>query len=294
MTEAGLMAEALARRVAAITGRHVAAIEPLHGGSIAEVFKVDLVGGQRVVAKQAKGDQPNAFETEAFMLEALRQTETVPVPPTLHAEPDLLVLEWIEHRQGVPNPAAQGDAAERIAALHGIAGEAFGYERDTLIGPLPQPNPRYDHWIEFFVEHRLLHMARVALDSGALPSFTMEKVEDVASQMDDLLIEPERPSLLHGDLWAGNLLFSGDRLGALIDPAIYWGAPEIELAYSTLFGSLDNHFYDRYSEIRTIAPGFFEVRRDLYILYPLLVHLHLFGRTYLPPITKILDRHRRR
>ncbi len=288
------MSEALNDRLVGIVETEIAGVQPLHGGSIAKVLRIDLVSGDRLVVKLPARESDANFDIEAWMLETLRETRTVPVPSVVHVEKDLLLLDWIDHQTGPPSSAAQHDAAERIAALHNISGQAHGYERDTVLGPLPQPNPVTGSWVEFFRDHRLLRMAGLARDGGSLPSFTFERIEDLATKLDELLREPDQPSLLHGDLWAGNILFGGGRLQAVLDPAIYRGHPEMELAHMTLFGPFDTIFFDRYAEIRGIEPDFFEVRRRIYTLYPLLVHLHLFGRTYLPPIAKILDRHRRR
>ena len=117
------------------------------------------------------------------------------------------------------------------------------------------------------------------------------RLERLASRLDSLLAEPEAASLLHGDLWAGNLLYGAEQVAAFIDPAIYFGHPEVELAYTTLFGGFGEPFYAAYAEARGIAPGFFEERADLYNLYPLLVHVQLFGSGYLAPIERTLQRH---
>jgi fructosamine-3-kinase len=118
----------------------------------------------------------------------------------------------------------------------------------------------------------------------------LARVEALAARLDDYLEEPAHPSLLHGDLWTGNVLAHEDRVSGLIDPAIYWGHPEIELAFSTLFGTFNEIFFNRYHELRPIRPGFFEERRDLYNLYPLLVHVRLFGAGYLGGVERILRR----
>jgi len=131
-------------------------------------------------------------------------------------------------------------AAELIAALHATPRERFGYGRDTLIGPLHQPNPESDRWVPFFRDQRLLFMARQAHGEGALPSAMLGRIEKLASRLDDYLIEPAHPSLLHGDLWTGNLLVRQGRVAGLVDPAIYCGHPG--LAFTTLFGTFGNNF----------------------------------------------------
>ena len=162
-----------------------------------------------------------------------------------------------------------------------MSAQSFGHECDTLIGPLPQPNPQGASWLDFFRDQRLLYMARVALDAGRLPPAAMARIETLAGRLGEWIEEPARASLIHGDLWGGNVLVRGGRIAGFVDPAIYYADPEIELAFTTLFSTFGEPFFERYSEIRPIRPGFFEARRDLYNLYPLLVHVRLFGGGYL-------------
>jgi fructosamine-3-kinase len=133
-------------------------------------------------------------------------------------------------------------------------------------------------------------MAREALQAGRLPMIVMTRLERLASRLERWLVLRGRPSLVHGDLWHGNVLSRGDRIVALIDPAIYFADPEIELAFMTLFGSVGERFFAAYSALRPIAPGFFEERRELYNLYPLLVHVRLFGGSYVAQVEATLAR----
>ena len=278
-----------ADRLADLLGVGVASMRALHGGSIAEVSRAELADGRQVVVKQARPGQPE-FGLEVRMLEVLAGAG-MPVPQVLAHAPDLLVLERIEDDGGLSDAATQAHLAELMARLHGNTAPRHGFDYDTLIGPLPQPNPWTPSWIAFFRDQRLLPMAADARTANRLPASTHARIERLAGRLDELLIEPERPSLLHGDLWSGNVLARGGRVAGLLDPAVYYGHAEIELAFGTLFGPFDRPFFDRYDELRPIAPGFIEVRRDLYLMYPLLVHVRLFGAGYLAPLTRTLDRH---
>ncbi len=253
-------------------------------GGITPVYRVTLTDGRQVVVKQGHG-----LDIEGFMLSFLAEHSSLPVPAVIFSDADLLVMEYIAC-SGRLTVRGQLDAAEHIAALHRITGPQFGLHRDTLIGGLPQPNPFTVTWIDFFREQRLLYMAREAAQSGRLPASFLQRVDRLAAQLDHRLDEPEKPALLHGDLWAGNILSDGDRIAAFIDPAIYYGHPEIELAFITLFNAFDAPFFRRYAELRPIADGFFEERRDLYNLYPLLVHVRLFGGGYVGAVERILRR----
>lgn len=261
---------------------------PLSGGCVAAVRCVDLADGRRVVVKAGRvGD---ALDLEGWMLDTLATRSALPVPRVLHAADDLLVMEWIDApgRLGV---SGQEHAADLLAALHGVTAPCAGCDRDTVIGGLPQPNPWTPSWREFFRDQRLLHMARRALDAGRLPAALMSRIETLAARLETWIDDDVTPSLLHGDLWTGNVLVGADgRIAAFIDPAIYYGDAEIELAFSTLFGTFSEPFFARYGDHRPIRPGFFEARRDLYNLYPLLVHVRLFGGGYVGSVERTLSR----
>lgn len=256
-------------------GCRVCGTHPLTGGCVADVVRVELADGGSVVAKHGG----TTYETEAVMLRTLRERSALPVPGVLHAEPDLLVIEHIEH-DGRLDSAVERHAAELLAGLHGVAGEHFGFERDTLIGPLVQPCPPTASWVEFFAEHRLRYFGRLAHERGAITPECWQDLQRLADRLGEFLEEPEHPSLIHGDIWGGNVLCLGGRVAAFIDPATHYAHPEVELAFTTLFSTFGRAFFDRYTKLRPIRPGFFEVRRRLYNLYPLLVHAILFGGGY--------------
>ena len=276
----------LSARIESAAGSPPRNWSPLAGGCIAQVYRIDLANGERLVAKVSP---EGGLAVEAFMLNYLAQHSDLPVPAVLLGAEDLLVMTFVESDGGLTENA-QHHAADLVAALHNISGEAFGFERDTLIGPLSQPNPQSESWIAFFRDHRLRHFGRLALESGRLPGETWSKLQRLCERLDRFLEEPSRPSLVHGDLWGGNVLTFRGRIAAFIDPAIHFAHPEVELAYSTLFGTFGDPFFSRYREQRPLAPDFFELRRDLYNLYPLLVHTRLFGGHYASAVAHILDR----
>ena len=133
-------------------------------------------------------------------------------------------------------------------------------------------------------------MGMEALQYGRLSQSIFVRLETLAARLDEYLEEPSAPSLLHGDAWTGNILSDGDQITAFLDPAIYYGHAEIELAFTTLFGTFSKPFFERYREIRPLVPGFMEVRKDIYNLYPLLVHVRLFGGGYQEQVDHILRR----
>ncbi len=262
-------------------------MRPLAGGSTVAVLAADLDDGSRVVVKA--GDAPLALE--AWMLGELARLSSVPLPAVLHVEPDLLLLEWIPHDPDPPGPAVETHAAEILAALHMVAGPAYGYARDTTIGRLHQPNPWMERWVAFYGEVRLRATARGGVADGTLDPGLARRIERLADRLDRWLVEPERPALLHGDVWTGNLLHRDGRVIGLIDPALYYGHPEVELAYATMFGTLGDRFLDAYAAIVPgHDPGFRDVRAAIYRIYPQIVHVRTWDRDYARPIAATLDR----
>jgi fructosamine-3-kinase len=188
--------------------------------------------------------------------------------------------------------SAESDAAALLADLHDItpAGGHFGFEFDTLIGPLPQPNPWTPSWPVFFREHRLIAMVSLCRNAGELPASIGTRVEALARRLEELLPAKPSVSLVHGDVWSGNVLSQGNRVTAFLDPSLSFSHAEVELAFIALFSTFGTSFYKHYDQRRQIEPGFLKSRKDIYNLYPLLVHTRLFGSTYLPQVDACLRR----
>lgn len=281
------MRQAWRRAIERALGSPPARVRPMGGGCVGDVSRVELADGRVVVAKT--GDEGSGLDLEGFMLKYLRDKGALPVPDVLCAADDLLVLSLIETSGGITE-SVEREAADLLARLHDVSADAFGFERATVIGGLHQPNPKTDSWIEFFREHRLLYMAGEALAAGRLPRALMGRLEKFAGRLERWLPKRSRPALIHGDMWTGNVLAHAGRVAGFVDPAIYYAEAEIELAFATLFGTFGDAFFARYGEQRPLAPGFFEERRDLYNLYPLLVHVRLFGGHYVAGVERTLAR----
>lgn len=281
------MSAGVAATVGGRLGQDVLRAAPIGGRADAPVWKLTLADGRTVAAKLGR---PGAgLQLEAAMLAELRDQAGLPTPEVLRADDDLLVMAYVETAGGI-DAAAERHAAELIAGLHAVGAAAFGFDYDTPIGGVMQPNAWSDSWRGFFAEQRLLAMGRMAHGAGRLPAATLARIERLAGRLERWIDEPERPSLVHGDLWTGNVLTRNGRVAAVIDPSIHYADPEIELAFTTLFGTFGEAFFRRYDEIRPLRAGFFEARRDLYNLYPLLVHVRLFGGGYLAGIERTLTR----
>ena len=279
------MSEPIANAVARALGTDVTGVTELDGGQIGSVYRVDRSDGPAVVAKV--GETP--LEVEAFMLRTLAAESELPVPDVCHADSDLLVLEYVEGTTD-HGPAVARDAANHLARLHENDADAFGFERDTLTGPVRQPNPWTDSWIDFYREQRLEHGTELALEGGSLSPSIAERLDALASDLESLLDEPAAPALIHGDVWTTNVLSRDGEVTAFLDPATYYAHPEIELAYIDWTGTFGEEFFERYRERRGIEAGFFERRRHVYRLYPLLVHVHFFGGQYGRRLEATLER----
>ena len=261
---------------------------PLSGGCVGEVYRVALADGRDAVAKIDRSADAK-LDIEGYMLRYLAEQSALPVPEVYHCAPELLVMSY-EPGDSQFNTKSERHAADMLGALHALTAPSFGLERDTLIGGLHQPNALSASWVEFFRDHRLRHMAEEAHRAGRLPAPALRGVEALAEKLHDLIGEPKQPALLHGDVWTSNVLAKGDAVTAFIDPAIYYGHPEIELAFISLFHTFGRPFYSHYESHHPIEPGFFEERCDVYNLYPLLVHVRLFGGGYVGSVLRTLER----
>lgn len=278
----------LAERIERALGERPTTIRPLSGGCVGDVSFAELPSGERIVAKT--GDAGSGLEVEGMMLRHLRDPGGLPVPDVLHAEPTLLLMTFVETSGGI-DASAQEDAAHHLARLHGVTRPTFGFDRDTVIAQLPQPNGEMASWCRFFRDRRLLHMAEDAHAAGRLPTALRHRIDTLAGRLGDWIADDGVPGLVHGDMWGGNVLTHGGKIAAFIDPAIYYADTEIELAFSTMFATFSDPFFRRYDELAGLRPGFFEERRDLYNLWPLLVHVRLFGGGYVGQVERTLERY---
>lgn len=251
------------------------------------LYRLNLDDGRVLCAKAVRAHQTGQLDLEGWMLRYLSTRSELPVPAVYHATPDLLVMDYVGEKEG-HHKDHEEEAARLIAQLHQNEGEQFGLERDTLLGPLHQPNPESFDWVSFFTEHRLLYMARQAHGEGHLTADLFGRLQKLAEKIPELVPATQTPRLIHGDIWRGNVISGRGGIKAFIDPAIYHADPEIELAFIILFGTFSKRFFDAYHDINPIAPEFFEVRRHIYNLYPLLAHVRIFGQDYVGGVEKTL------
>ena len=273
------MDDRLRLELEAVLGGRIAATAPVHGGDVAIAYRVDLHDGRRAFAKTHADPPPGFFTTEAAGLRWLREAEAVAVPEVLAVsdDPAFLVLGWVE--RGRPGPTTEEDLGRGLATLHRAGAPCFGREDRRTTGSRRLPNEPTATWEEFYATNRLLPLAQLARDGGALPAGAVAALEDVAGRLADLGGPPEPPARLHGDLWAGNRLVDRDGRSWLIDPAAHGGHREFDLAMMRLFGGFGPACHAAYQEAHPLADGW-EARVPLHQLAPLAVHAIKFGGSY--------------
>jgi protein-ribulosamine 3-kinase len=266
----------------------------LSGGDISTAAQVFSSEGVFFIKWNHAGtslpDTIDMFEAEARGLDLLRQTDALYIPQVIgygqQLDKSYLILDYID--PGQPDEQYWETLGQSLAVLHSHTQATFGLDFPNYIGSLEQTNTPTVSGIDFFFEHRLLPQAGMALYKGLLTKTTYDALFRLRDRLPDILPH-ERPALLHGDLWSGNVMVTEQGQPALIDPAVYYGFREADLAHTRLFGGFDQRFYDAYDEAFPLHDGFDE-RIAIYNLYPLLVHVNLFGSGYVSGVERVLKR----
>ncbi|SFG24139.1 Fructosamine-3-kinase [Palleronia marisminoris] len=259
------------QRISALVGQPVRASRRLSGGDVSSVRAVTLDDGRTLVAKVG-----GPVRNEARMLSAIAAAGC-PAAQVIAVDEQYLVMTMLS--EGRPSETGWAEAGRAIAKLHAASGAHYGWPEDHAIGAAIQPGGKDEDWPRFWAEARLLAWPE------ALTGDVAKRLETLAGRLPDLL--PARPpaSLLHGDLWTGNLIFDGGFQG-LIDPASYYGDAEVDLAALTTFGTPPDSFWESYGPLR----DGWEERRPVYRLWIALLHLRLFGASYRGMVEGCLDR----
>ena len=263
--------------------------QPVSGGSINRAYRISTNEGDLFL--KYNSDAPDDFfirEAEGLKLLASASTElripdVIASCPPSDESPGFLVIEFI-------NKEPSGNAEEfgaALAGLHLTTAENFGLNEDNYIGSLPQSNHYHSDWASFFSEERIKPQLKMAIDSGKMDQAAISEWSNISSKLNQLLPETD-PSLIHGDLWSGNYLYDSEGRAVLIDPAVYYGHPEMDLAFSKMFGGFSPDFYRGYESVSPLENGF-DKRVPVYNLYPLLVHVNLFGGHYISQTESVLS-----
>jgi fructosamine-3-kinase len=257
------------------------------GGDINQTFQLETNIGSFFL-KMNDGSFKDMFEKEFQGLQLLHQTQTIKVPqPILHSEVEnkiFLVTEFIQ--KGNPSKNFWQTFAQQLASLHKHSNKGFGLETNNYIGSLHQQNNFCNTWSEFYATQRILPLAQLAFNQNKFDKQDLSQAEKLCARFNDLF-PAEKPSLIHGDLWSGNFMSDENGAPVIYDPAVYYGSREMDIAMSLLFGGFDKKFYDSYNEAFPLQPNWKE-RVELCQLYPLLVHLILFGGHYYNSVINII------
>ena len=284
----------LKSRLEKILSEPIKSTSSVSGGCIADSRKLQLDSGKVYFLKQLRGSSSGVFDAEERGLKELRKSGTVNVPKVVCKGPDFLLLQWIE--AGYNRSSSRMEMLGRqFAELHRYRGNKFGFYEDNLLGDSPQSNKPSKEgglsWAVFYAENRLEFQTSLAVKKGYATPEMRNLMENLIKKVPDLISgTEEEPSLLHGDLWSGNYLIDARGIPWLIDPAVYYGHREADLAMTSLFGGFSNTFYSAYKSAYPIASGYVE-REPLYQLYHLLNHLNLFGTNYYGQVISILRRY---
>ena len=257
--------------------------ESVGGGCINKSERLHLDSGMTVFLKQNSAAPADMFQAEAIGLQALAARNAIKIPDVIRAEQDFLLIEDLG--QGSTSYSFWKSLGESLAKLHSETIPQFGFSMDNYCGSTSQENTITDDGFEFFANYRILKLASSAFHRNLLERQDLTALESIAANLSQL-IPPQDAVLIHGDLWSGNIHCAESGDVALIDPAVYWGWAEAELAMTDLFGGFSNQFYESYESNSNIAKDWRE-RIPLYNLYHLLNHLLLFGTSYLTPIRNI-------
>ncbi|NKI32138.1 fructosamine kinase family protein [Croceivirga thetidis] len=270
--------------------QEVVSITPLTGGDIASAQKVRTTTGDFFVKSASFPNALQLFNKEILGLEKLRQTGAINIPEVIGIHKTnkacSLILSFIENR--TPKAIDMQTFGRALAKMHLESTEVkFGLETENFIGKLPQDNTPNSNWSEFYVLNRILPQLNMAQTNGHISPKQVPSTTKMVNTCEHIFGEVS-PALLHGDLWSGNYLISTEGKPYLIDPAVYYGHNEVDLAMSKLFGGFSSDFYGAYHEI---LPAHQNQKKlvEIYQLYYLLVHLNLFGTSYRRPCLQILE-----
>ena len=266
-------------------------ITSIHGGDISDAYTLETARATYFLKCHSGFEARHMFETEAQGLKLIAESKSIRTPEVLGLDSfentSFLILEYIPSKP--PNQKDFEALGTQLANLHGHTTGMFGLHHDNKIGRLPQRNSQHRTWSSFYTHERLIPQLTLAKQKGLLSEQdcpSADRMETVLKPMFSGIV----PGLLHGDLWSGNYLISETGTPYLIDPAVYYGDPLVDIAMSKLFGGFGPEFYDAYHNIHPEGKAYAE-RIDLYQLYYLLVHLNLFGASYRSGVKRILSRY---
>jgi fructosamine-3-kinase len=264
-------------QIEALLNEPVSELTPLSGGDTAENFLCLLESGKSIFVKS---DKDIALEIDGLQTLAKK---AFPVPNIIASNKQLLVLDYIKSGNN-----CQANIGEQLANLHKNTTQYYGYSIDNKIGRSTQYNAinqKITHWFEFFWQYRITPQLEMANNSQLTDS-----LNQIKNKIKDLLSETNsQPTLLHGDLWSGNVMCDNQQNAIFIDPAVYYGDRESDFALADMFGGFSADFYQAYNNIYPLEQGF-EKRLTIYKLYHYLNHYNIFGNSYLSSVNSCITK----
>lgn len=259
---------------------------PCNGGDINQSYQFTLPDNSSYFVKHHPQANKDFFSSEAFALENLKKLSPLRTPHVIHVEEFYLCLEWIESSPPCNNFFET--FGELLAKQHRITSPSWGFCQNNYIGSLRQTNSPEDNFVDFFWENRLLPQLQTC---QLLTKKLRKQFTKLSEKLSKLLDTPdEKPALIHGDLWSGNYICDNNNKAVLVDPSIAYSHREMEIAFTELFGGFKKDFYKAYNYFYPLTEGYND-RKDLYNLYPLLVHVNLFGGSYLSQVERIVNKY---
>jgi protein-ribulosamine 3-kinase len=260
------------------------------GGSINETWRISWPGHQAFCKINSATKFPRLFKKEKLGLEFIQKHERIKSASVIDcfetSDEQVLILGWIE--EGERSQSFWKKFGEHLAALHSEWNERFGFEEDNYMGSVPQQNQWSARWTEFFISQRLEPLISKCSQQRLLSIDLIRQFERLYDVLPSVFDDKQKPALVHGDLWSGNFMCNKNSEPVLIDPAVYFGHPSVDLGMTTLFGGFAKEFYDAY-HYHSPFPTNHREQWEICNLYPLLIHLLLFGRSYLGQIERIVN-----
>lgn len=261
------------------------------GGSINQTYRLRSLHHTVFCKINSASKFPHLFRTESLGLHLIKEQGLVKVPDVIACFEtggyQVLLLEWIN--SGERTEGFWRKFGEQLARLHQVSHPVFGLGEDNYMGSVPQSNQPATDWIRFFTERRLQPLLDKCAAKQLISVKHRRQFENLYRHLPQIFDTTQKPALVHGDLWSGNYMCNHASEPVLIDPAVYFGHPAVDLAMTTLFGGFRSPFYEAYNYYAPFPPNHGE-QWEICNLYPLLVHLYLFGNTYMPPIEQTLQK----
>jgi protein-ribulosamine 3-kinase len=273
-----------------VLNNEILSLNLISGGDISLSYKINTSKNCYFIKTNTSSKAFEMFKAEDFGLNLIHDTKTIATPTVIdcgkYQKSSYLIMEFVESKS--PSSLDFENLGSKLGELHLNSSNVFGLNQNNFIGSLPQSNKQNTSWVKFYTNERLLPQLQLAKQKGLLSNNECPSEKIISEKLENLFLDV-KPSLLHGDLWSGNYMISKEGTPYLIDPAIYYGDYEVDLAMSKLFGGFGESFYRAHSKYFPVTQKT-SSRIEIYQLYYLMVHLNLFGKSYYDSVKSILKK----